>query len=86
MPVDIIRVERVDSTPTVRSDLQRYLVTGRHADASLGGFQAYTLNAMRAALCECAHRLGAAVRITWKDGRMHTRDIVDVTLEADADA
>jgi hypothetical protein len=36
---------------------------------------------MRAALCQCAQRLGAAVTITWKDGRMKTRDIVDVTLE-----
>jgi hypothetical protein len=43
--------------------------------------QFYTLNTLRAALCECAQRLGAAVTITWKDGRMNTRDIVDVTLE-----
>jgi hypothetical protein len=75
MPIETVHVHRVDSVPTARPGCVSHVVSTHE------GPQFFTLHPMRAALCQCAQRLGAAVTITWKDGRMKTRDIVDVTLE-----
>ena len=74
MPMSTVRIHQVTAVPTGKPGCVSHLVTATTFE------QFYTLNVMRAALCECAQRLGAEVRITWKDGRMKTRDIVDVSL------
>jgi hypothetical protein len=85
MPIIDIFVDRV--TPTVLSDtLTSYLVDGRPTDGSLGGFQATTVNALRASICERARAIQRPVRIGWGDapsgrfGRGPGKRIVDVQL------
>jgi hypothetical protein len=75
MPTSTVHIQRVDSTLTAKPGCVRHLVTATTWE------QFVTLNALRASLCERARAIGAAVVITWKDGRKRTRDIVDVTLE-----
>jgi hypothetical protein len=79
MPTDVIQIARVDATATTRPDLTRYLVTGTYADARLGGFQAYTLDAFQAALCERAGLTHQCVAVTWRDSR-YGKDLVEVEL------
>jgi hypothetical protein len=76
MPVNTVHVHRVDAVATSLSGCVSHLVSTHE------GPQFFTLNALRAALCERAIVIGVPVRITWKDGRMKTRDIVAVELEA----
>ena len=76
MPIEVVHVHRVDSTPTAKPGCVSHLVSTHE------GPQFFTLNNLRAALCERARATGAAVRIAWKDGRMKTRDIVSVELVA----
>lgn len=74
MPVDTVHIHRVTKVPTRRDGLDSYLVSTHE------GLQFFTLNQFRAALCESACAIQVPVRIWWKDGRMKTRDIVDVEL------
>ena len=74
MPYDIVHVHRVTKVPTAKNGLDSYLVTTHE------GPQFFTLNQFRAALCDSARAIQAPVCIWWKDGRMRTRDIVDVEL------
>ena len=78
MPIDTVHVHRVDSVKTMKPGLISHLVSTHE------GQQYFTLNNLRAALCERAMTTGAAVRITWKDGRMKTRDIVGIELDEQA--
>lgn len=75
MPIEIVHVHRVDSVKTAKPGCVSHLISTHE------GPQFFTLNAFKASLCERAQAVGVPVRIAWKDGRMHTRDIVDVSLE-----
>lgn len=75
MPMDLVHVHHVTAVATGTPGLVSYLVCTHE------GLQFFTLNPFRASLCTQAGALGAGVRVTWKDGRMKTRDIVAVELD-----
>lgn len=67
MPLSTIYVEHVGDTSDSRGP--RFLITGRHVDGTLGGFQVVTQDALRASLCERAIATQQAVQVLWRDGR-----------------
>lgn len=75
MPTETVHVHRVDAVATAKPGCVSHLVSTHE------GPQFFTLNPFRAALCERARAVGVPVRIAWKDGRMKTRDIVNVSLD-----
>lgn len=85
MPIADIFVDAVIPT-TLGPNLTRYLVSGRHTDASLGGFQATTVNGLRASVCDRSKEKHLAVRVWWGDapqdrwGASPGKRIVDVQL------
>lgn len=74
MPVEVVHIHRVNAVETAKPGCVSYLVTTHE------GGQYFTLNALQASLCQAASGLDIALRLTWKDGRMRTRDIVNVEL------
>lgn len=85
MPIIDIWVDQVVACPLTET-LTQYLVNGRPTDGSLGGFQATTVNSLRASVCERAKAVNKPVRIGWGDaptgrwGRSPGKRIVDVQL------
>lgn len=75
MPIDVVHIHRVNAVATSRPGCISYLVTTHE------GGQYFTLDPLRASLCEAVSGQDIAVRVTWKDGRWRTRDIVSVELE-----
>lgn len=84
MPVTDVYIETVVSTP-VTETLTQFLVTGRPTDG-VGVFQASTVNALRASICERAKVVNKPVRIGWGDaprnrwGSSPGKRIVDVQV------
>lgn len=74
MPIEIVHIHRIDSVKTAKPGCVSHVISTHE------GPQFFTLNAFKASLCERAQAVGAPVRIAWKDGRMKTRDIVEVSL------
>ncbi len=80
MPISTVTVTRVFSSDTSKPGCRQHLIEGANEQSFSEQF--FTLNDLKASLCERSKALGVPVRITWRDGRMKTRDIVFVEIAA----
>lgn len=75
MPISIVHIADVSPYATSVPGLNRFRVDAENWE------RFWTVNAFKASLCERARALGVPVKITWKDGRFGSRDLVFVEIE-----
>lgn len=67
MPLDLVRVERVDALPTVKPNLQQFTVIAYTVEDVPRVTHYTTVNALRASLCQAAVKSRAALWLTWRE-------------------
>lgn len=77
VPVELVNVDRIDSTTTNVPDCRRFLITGTTVAFPSQTVQYLTVNPFRASLCERAKAKGQTVQVTWNDSRWG-RELVNV--------
>jgi hypothetical protein len=80
MPLDLVKVERVDPCRTSNPRVTSYLVTGDTIEDQPRRLQVQTINDLRASLCARAKQTERLIWIGWKDSK-YGRDIVTVRLD-----
>ncbi len=81
MPLDLVRVERVDPWQTADPGVMGYTVTGATIEDQPRTVQFQTINDWKASICSVSAERGKLLWIGWKDSRFGVKDIVSVELD-----
>lgn len=75
MPIELVRVERVDST------VPPFRIYGTTVEAKPRFVKVHTWCSLKATACQRAMQTGRLVRMTWVDRRFGVCDLKNVSLE-----
>ncbi len=78
LPIDKIRVLAVHSTDTAKPGVRQYLIDAQTIEQQPRHAQYMTVNDLRAALCSQLAGTTQELFVTWRDGRMRSKDLVHV--------
>lgn len=81
MPLDLVKVERVDPVPTSKPGCTNYTVTAITIEGTPRTVQYQTINEWKASICDQARKNKTAIWVTWKSSNFRSKDITTVSAD-----
>ena len=81
MPLDLMKVEQIDSWEGVAGAPTVWIVKGATLEERPRQLKVRTLKPLHAAACECALRTDSLIWVGWRDGRHGAKDMTTVKFD-----